>query len=553
MKTVYEAFLCRVRDAGNIKIYGAGKLARSLYLLFRRLGIVVDAFVVENVDGNPGKLYGRPVISLEEFALQDDCCLVAGMEKAPVAKSVLNMLMSREVKNIIAVPCDCIQEIYCNFVIDSPSSEGLCQMLSSAKRVILYINDMDGGIAAQYLQAKGVGIDVVCTDLKGFPMNFPKKNVQILSTEQLPEGDEDSAVLLTMGEPWLQSRYITRLRARGFEKIILMTKELKQEIREEYKKPVWEGNGEGFRVIEGCNVEEDHYVVQRRSDGKEYRWRVHFWDQFFCSEEQLEAVGNGCLLAEYERQYPGFHYLFCEETPLCQVEEAGGRVQVYMVRFHRDKRIEAFSLPDWITQIQAGAALTTQTISDIRDDTGDSISARNTDYSEGTALYWIWKNTQGPEYVGLFHYRRQMAMGKNSLQDIMQYDAVLTVPSYVPEGIRDFFCRRFIFENDWNLMMRFIREYDQAYFETALVYEKSHFYFPCNIFIMKRKYFDEMCSFIFGVTERVDAHYQKMGLNRRDRYMGFLVENLLSIYMMHHGGRLKGAYMDMKYYAPLKD
>jgi hypothetical protein len=553
MKTAFEAFLCRVRDAGNIKIYGAGKLARSLYLLFHRLGISVDAFVVEDVNGNPRELYGKPVISLEEMMLRGNYSLVAGMEKRQASRTVINMLMTREVQNIIAVPYDSIQEIYCGFVIDGSSPDELCKTLSSMKRVILYVNDMDGGIAAQYLQARGVRIHAVCTDLKEFPVNFPHRNRKVLSVEQLPEGDDSSTVLLTMGDPWQQSRYISCLRNRGYEKIILMSKEIKRKIKEEYQKLVWEENGEGFRVMENCNVEEDHYAVQRMRDGKEYRWRVHSSDQFFCSEDQMEAVGNGGMFAEYERQYPGFNYLSCTEVPLCEVDEDSARLQVYMVRFHRDKKIESFSLPDWITQIQAGAALTTQLIGDIRDDTGYSISARNTDYSEGTALYWIWKNTQGPEYVGLFHYRRQMAMGKNSLKDIMQYDVVLTVPSYVPEGTRDFFCRRFIFEYDWNLMMRFIGEYDQAYYETALAYEKAHCYFPCNIFIMKRKYFDEMCSFIFGITEKVDAFYQNMGLVRKDRYMGFLVENLLSIYIMHHGSRLKGAYMDMKYYAPLED
>ena len=104
MKTAFEAFLCRVRDAGNIKIYGAGKLARSLYLLFHRLGISVDAFVVEDVNGNPRELYGKPVISLKEMMLRGNYSLVVGMEKRQASRTVINMLMTREVQNIIAVP-----------------------------------------------------------------------------------------------------------------------------------------------------------------------------------------------------------------------------------------------------------------------------------------------------------------------------------------------------------------------------------------------------------------------------------------------------------------
>ena len=99
--------------------------------------------------------------------------------------------------------------------------------------------------------------------------------------------------------------------------------------------------------------------------------------------------------------------------------------------------------------------------------------------------------------------------------------------------------------------MKSIREYDGTYYETALCYEKSHFYFPCNIFIMKRTLFDEICTFIFGVLDKVEAYYKGIDLIRHDRYMGFLVENLLSIYVMHNVDKLKIAYTDMKYQRPI--
>ena len=101
--------------------------------------------------------------------------------------------------------------------------------------------------------------------------------------------------------------------------------------------------------------------------------------------------------------------------------------------------------------------------------------------------------------------------------------------------------------------MRYTREYDMAYYETAQKHEKSQIYFSCNIFIMKRRYFDEMCGFIFGVLEKVERFYQERELQRKDRYMGYLVENLLSIYFMHQAGRLKLAYTDMKFYDYIED
>ena len=53
----------------------------------------------------------------------------------------------------------------------------------------------------------------------------------------------------------------------------------------------------------------------------------------------------------------------------------------------------------------------------IGDDTGDSISDRNREYSECTGLYWFWRNYdyKGLSYVGLFQYRRQLIL--NGLYD----------------------------------------------------------------------------------------------------------------------------------------
>ena len=102
-------------------------------------------------------------------------------------------------------------------------------------------------------------------------------------------------------------------------------------------------------------------------------------------------------------------------------------------------------------------------------------------------------------------------------------------------------------------MIQYIKEYDRTYYETALQYEKGKTYFPCNIFIMRRKYFDEMCEFIFEVLEKIDNYYKNIPMMRGDRYLGYILECLLSIYMMHNAGKLKAVYTDMKYYPPMME
>lgn len=550
MKAAYEDFLYRVQEAKNVKIYGAGKFARTLYLLFARKGIGVDAFVVTDAEQNPPELFHRPVIELNRLSPQESSNLVVGLEKREVANVVINLLLAKQVENIIMVPFDIINDIYCNFVMDESSLETFCEGLTKEEKVIAYVDDAQGEGIVQYLQAKGVQIKAICTGHLDLILN---KKIPVLPVTQLINEDRDNAVILTMGSVSWQRNYISKLRESGFEKIILISEEIMKVIKNDHRRLMWEENGSQFRLINTSNVEKNHYIVQREQESKVYRWRRPVLDRYSYSEEMMEAIRSDRLFQEYQAQFPGCSYLPYTETNLCEVQKPDINIEVYMAKFHKDKKTVQVSLPDWVIPIQVGKALTDIQIAKVSDDTGDNISVRNVDYSEGTALYWMWKNTHGQDYIGLFHYRRQMAMASDSLQKLMQYDAILTVPTYIGARIKEFFCEKFILDYDWKLMMQFIKDYDEEYYETALVYENAHCYFPCNIFIMRRQYFDEMCAFIFGVLEKVDGYYENIHMVRKDRYLGYLVENLLSIYIMHNAVRLKLAYTDMKFYHLLED
>ena len=68
-------------------------------------------------------------------------------------------------------------------------------------------------------------------------------------------------------------------------------------------------------------------------------------------------------------------------------------LHVFMAKFHGDKPLSAdYDLPEWITPIQVGAVRSLKRVADILDCDGENISAKNGNYSELTALYWIWRN-----------------------------------------------------------------------------------------------------------------------------------------------------------------
>ena len=78
--------------------------------------------------------------------------------------------------------------------------------------------------------------------------------------------------------------------------------------------------------------------------------------------------------------------------------------QQIAVAMHKEAWYPADSL---YLPVQAGAALHAP-LGVTGDDTGVSISRSNPQYSELTALYWLWQNS-GAQVRGLCHYRRYFA------------------------------------------------------------------------------------------------------------------------------------------------
>lgn len=211
------------------------------------------------------------------------------------------------------------------------------------------------------------------------------------------------------------------------------------------------------------------------------------------------------------------------------------KIEQYVVTSHLDKaKAEDIQIGGYLP-IQVGAALTDVRKGCITDNTGDNISAKNKDYCECTGLYWIWKNTCGQKYVGLNHYRRRLMLDENSVDYFIAHETDLAVahPQFEKETIKDYFAQ-YICRQDWNLLKRRVIDYDVAYAPCFERYERGHFYFPCNVSLWKREWFDRYCTFAFEVAGKIDVFYQERGIVREDRYMGYLFEQLSTIFIMRH-------------------
>lgn len=79
--------LAKIKNAKNIIIYGAGFIAKKLYVLLKKNGIEVNCFCVSDTVNNPDCLFARPVVKYSE-QLEADYIVLAVSET--VKKQILS-------------------------------------------------------------------------------------------------------------------------------------------------------------------------------------------------------------------------------------------------------------------------------------------------------------------------------------------------------------------------------------------------------------------------------------------------------------------------------
>lgn len=185
--------------------------------------------------------------------------------------------------------------------------------------------------------------------------------------------------------------------------------------------------------------------------------------------------------------------------------------------------------------IQVGAALTEKKLYRIRDDIGkDNISEKNKQYCEMTGIYWAWKNDSA-EYIGFSHYRRRFVLTDEQLDVIISenIDVCVTEPLLNFATVRGQYSKDHILE-DWDTLMLVIGELAPDYYNAALKIQDGIYYFAYNMFIMKREIFDNYCNFIFPILKRCEELIGYKDDIYQNRYIGFLAERLLSIFLEHN-------------------
>ena len=112
------------------------------------------------------------------------------------------------------------------------------------------------------------------------------------------------------------------------------------------------------------------------------------------------------------------------------------------------KKYDKIKFDELYAPILVGAYKSEDDFGYLRDDVGDNISTRNNQYSELTAMYWIWKHAS-EDIVGLCHYRRyfsknifkskQIIDKEDVLKALKNHDIIVHQRIY-PMSNADFFC-----------------------------------------------------------------------------------------------------------------
>lgn len=255
------------------------------------------------------------------------------------------------------------------------------------------------------------------------------------------------------------------------------------------------------------------------------------------------TLKNHCTRVAFECQFGTLQILSSEYfQPFNRLKTVEGTpkqndiIELYVATSHLDAMSPDHIKSEILLPIQVGAALTSIRKGCQTDDTDNHISMKNQEFCECTGLFWIWKNTSGQKYVGLEQYRRRLKLEGHDISKLNEYniDVVLGLPQFVMKTVKNFFAGDLITEYDWQLMNDFILEYDRNYQPILNTYDKSWFYFSCNLCLFKREWFDRYCEFAFSVAFQIESFYNQHGIVRQDRYMGYIFENLLSIFMMRY-------------------
>lgn len=203
--------------------------------------------------------------------------------------------------------------------------------------------------------------------------------------------------------------------------------------------------------------------------------------------------------------------------------------------------------------IQVGRYFTKKDLGYISDDTGSSIAEKNKNYCELTALYWIWKNVKGYDYIGLCHYRRYftkcgfLASSLFFLKErdldhyFSEYDIIVPQKFYWKDHtVEEYYGICEGRSSDLEILKKIVAEKFPEYLEAYEKIMNAREAFYCNMFITSFPILNEYCEWLFSVLDEAERRCDLTGYSQQEaRIYGYMSELLLNVWIEKKGLRYK--------------
>lgn len=231
-------------------------------------------------------------------------------------------------------------------------------------------------------------------------------------------------------------------------------------------------------------------------------------------------------------------------------------MHVFMAKFYKDKQLsDKYHMPEWITPIQVGASLCNERVANILDCDGENISNKNVNYSELTALYWMWKNRlvhnsvdDSTEYYGLSHYRRILDLSEDDILRLVDNDVDVVLPYPMPyEPNMEEHHRRYLKDEDWQAVLKALKELQPEYVDQLPIVLGQKYLYNYNIVVARKKILEDYCNWLFPILELVEELSVPKEIERADRYIGYVGETLETVYFMLNKDKLNVMHVGCRF------
>jgi Domain of unknown function (DUF4422) len=210
----------------------------------------------------------------------------------------------------------------------------------------------------------------------------------------------------------------------------------------------------------------------------------------------------------------------------------------------------------------------------VRDNTEDNISSKNDNFCELTASYWINKNIDDCEFVGICHYRRffnffpsifnfspsrqkkilakdfektrtfnaSIEKTNEEISSILKkYDCIMLRAYKIKEGLSaSYYNPKGHRKSDWETTVAIIKELYPEYTESITHHldNGNNFHMGNMMITSKEKwdvYHDWLFSILFELEKRIEIPKDAI----QKRVFGYISERIINLYVYHNNFKIK--------------